>query len=990
MRRPWLVAVVSLVAILIVAVVALSMSPVQTSIARKVLPVKPGQAISFNQLSVSLNRIQVQGLQVTDGPITLKVPSIDAEVSVWGLINGAVRIQRLDAKGWTVIWAGEEDSADVAASRAAPNRVVSAGWGALFAVASGEAGADVLPVETLANWLQLPVKLDVDGLDLTGYLEWRNAGPGEDGQAHVSIAGGGIRVGQKSDIYVSVKAESAGAGGGGIQSLNITADLGIKLATSDQIEGVWVESTFNGKRDQNANFDVYDFDFGFDASGEVPRLTFSLANVSQPLFSSEIEAGKGELGLAGDWRLSLTDEAVSNLMLGTALPQFSLSGSGKVRSGYEFTNLELEGALAFEAEHLAVLEPKAGAIGRLAGELKFAGKRLGEDLRVTQWDLDLRGAAPVMQVKLLQGVEFSLAGLEVRVKQPSDPVLVLDLQGLPLNWLQPWLTPWTLDGRPVNGKIVAMATAGGLRLVTSEVLQSSGLVLAKEGTTLVNNLNLAVDFGTEITQDGWQIEIGRMEISDAEGVWVDISARGGQLIEDESVLKVAGRMEMNLAALDRVPQFRGRSGLRSGRLESEFAVGLSDRVALALGAELSGLVTNDGKVLPELQIDGRLDLLADGSIETHLPMQFSREGRLSELTLNARVNPIAAGWELAGSLSGPRAYLADVQLLGAGLALRPSVVDGAADSMPESDENQGPVWQGIRGKFETAIGVVELPNGLILKDVRGDLVITPEGLELSEGQVGVGERGKIDLQAAIRYDSDRNTGYVATARITADEVEAGPLLRVFEVNPPLPFEGSVSLEADWKSSAQALEGLIEASGLEANLTSSGGVLRVLGVEVDQYIKTGKTVAALGGLLALATGDSRAQLYVARAQALTEVAEQLSALAFDQLNLQLKRTPVGDIELSEISLISPKVRLLGNGRISYRPGMSVWRQPLLVQMRFAARDQLAENLQVLKLLNAEADSLGYMSLVRDISLDGSLANVGTAELQRLLSRAIAGP
>ena len=990
MRRPWLVAVGSLVAIMIVAVVTLSLSPVQTSIARKMLPVKPGQAISFNQLSVSLNRIQIEGLQVVDGPVTLKVPSIDAAVSVWGLINGAVRIQRLDAKGWTVIWAGEEDSADVAEIMAAPNRVVSAGWGALLAVASGEAGADVLPVETLASWLQLPVKLDVDGLDLTGYVEWRNAGPGEDGHAHVSISGGGIRVGQKSAISVMVKAESSGGGGGGIQSLNITADLGIELATSDQIEGVWIESQLHGKRDENAKFDVYDFDFGFDASGDVPRLTFSLANESQPLFSSEIDAGKGELGLTGDWRLSLTDESVSNLMLGTALPQFALSGSGKVRSGYEFSNLELEGALEFEADNLAVVEPKAGAIGRLAGELKFAGKRLGEDLRVTQWELDLRGAAPVMQVKLLQGVEFALAGLEVRVKQPSDPVLVLDLQGLPLNWLQPWMTPWTLDGRPVNGKIVAMATAGGLRLVTSEALRSSGLVLAKEGTTLVDNLNLAVDFGTEITQDGWQIEIGRMEISDAEGVWVDISARGGQLIEDESVLKVAGRLEMNLTALDRVPQFRGRSGLRSGRLESEFAVGLSDRVALALGAELSGLVTNDGEVLPELQIDGRLDLLADGSIEIHLPMQFSREGRLSELTLNARVNPIAAGWELAGSLSGPRAYLADVQLLGAGLAQQPSVDDGDADSTPKSDEKQGPVWQGIGGKFETAIGVLELPNGLILKDVRGDLVITPEGIGLSEVQVGVGERGKIDLQAAIRYDSDGNTGYVATARITADEVEAGPLLRVFEVNPPLPFEGRVSLEADWKSSAKALEGLIEASGLEANLTSSGGVLRVLGVEVDQYIKTGKTVAALGGLLALATGDSRAQHYVGRAQALTEVAEQLSALAFDQLNLKLKRMPAGDIELSEISLISPKVRLLGNGRISYRPGVPVWSQPLAVQMRFAARDQLAENLRVLKLLNAEADSLGYIPLIRDISLDGSLANVGTAELQRLLSRAIAGP
>lgn len=989
MSRRRLIVGGSILAMLVVAVVALSLSPVQTALARRLLPVTPGQSVSFDRLSVSTSRIQVEGLQVVDGPITLKVPSIDAEVSVWGLLNDAVRVERMEAKGWTLDWAGNENFTEGAEITEAANRVSHAGWGALLAVVSGEEGEDVLPVETLASWLELPVALDVDGLDLAGYVEWRNAGPGEDGQAEVSISGGGIRVGQKSSILIAVTAESVGQGGAGIQSLNIEANLGIQLSSSDQIEGVWVESTLSGKRDGTASFDVYDFDFGFDASGEVPRLELSMADESQTLFSSEINAGKGELGLTGDWRISLSDESVSNLMLGTALPQFALSGSGKIRSGYEFTNLELEGALAFEADHLEILEPKAGAIGQLAGELQFAGKRLGEDLRVTQWELDLRGAAPVLQAKLLQGVEFSLAGLEVRVEQPSDPVLVLDLQGLPLNWLQPWMSPWTLDGRPIQGKFVAMATVGGMRLVTSDTLQSSGLVLAKQGTALVNNLNLAVDFGTEITQDGWQIEIGRMEISDEEGMWMDLSARGGQLIEDESVLKVAGRVEANLAALNRVPEFQGRSGLGSGKFESDFAVGLSDRIALALGAELSELVTSEGELLPDLRIDGRMDLLADGSIETHLPMQFSREDRISDLTLNARVSPIATGWEFAGSLSGPRAYLADVQLLAVGLALQPSAVDADLASTSPSVEKRGPVWQGIEGKFETAIGVLELPSGLILKDVRGDLLITPEGIDLSEVQAGVGENGGIDVQAEVRYDPADGAGYAANARITADDVEAGPLLRTLEVELPLPFEGRVNLEADWSGSAEALEQLIEASGLEANLTSSGGVLRVLGVDIDQYIKTGKTVAALGGLLALATGDTRAQHYVGRAQALTEVAEQLSALAFDQLNLKLKRLPAGDLEISDISLISPNVRILGNGRISYRPGVPIWSQPLLVQMRFAARDQLAENLKILNLLHAEADALGYIPLVRDILLDGSLASVGTAELERLLSRAVTG-
>lgn len=992
-RRSRLIAAGALGGALLLVGLTLFSTAVQTWLVRSALPEKPGQTISFDRVAISLNRIRIEALRYEEGSIVVEAPLVDAQVSVWGLIRHSVKLRRLEAKGWKLRWTGRSDPVvePVVASEDTISRpTANAGLGALLAVVGAEKNTGAIPVESLASWLQLPVAVAIQDLDLDGFVQWQDAGPGEDGHADVSISGGGVAVGVKSQIVLRVKAESereGGSGGAGIQSLNIEAHIGLELAAKDRIGGLTVDSTLRGKRDSNTDLEVYGFEFGFDASGEVPSLTLSLADESQPLFSTHINAGKGDLGLQGEWEISLTDESASSLMLGTLLPQFSVQGRGKIRSGYAFDNLELEGALAFQADRLEVLNAKADAIGGLAGKLAFAGKRVENDLRVTQWDIEVKGAAPVMKAKLLQGVEYSFAGLEVRVEQPSDPVMVLDIEGLPLNWLQPWMSPWTLDGRPLHGTILALATPGGLRLVTSKSLESRGLVVANEGTTWFDGLDVSVDFGAEVTRGGWQVELDRLEIADAEGAWADISARGGQLIADDRVLKIAGKVQADLSALHRIPQFRGRLAVKAGRMESEFAVGISDRIALALSAEFQGLVSTEDEVLPKIQIDGRLDLLADGSIETHLPMQFSMANRISDLTLNATVNPSEKGWQLAGSLSGPRAYLADIQLLSVALALPETVGDDASGGATDSAEQGTPVWQGLEGKFETAIGFLELPIGLPLKEIRGDLVISDDGIQLNEARARVGASGSIDVEASVRFDPVKAT-YTAAAKIKANDVEAGPLLQRFADEGPPPFEGKVNLNATWLGSASAMEQLLAASELDASLTSSGGILRVLGVDVDRYIKTGKTVAALGGLLALATGDTQTEKYVGRAQALTEVAEGLSALGFDQLNLRLKRASAGDVELSEISLISPTVRLLGNGRISYRADLPIWNQPLLVQMRFAARDAFAKNLETLKLLQAQPDNLGYMPLIRDLTLDGSLASVGTGEIERLLASAFA--
>jgi len=138
-----------------------------------------------------------------------------------------------------------------------------------------------------------------------------------------------------------------------------------------------------------------------------------------------------------------------------------------------------------------------------------------------------------------------------------------------------------------------------------------------------------------------------------------------------------------------------------------------------------------------------------------------------------------------------------------------------------------------------------------------------------------------------------------------------------------------------------------------------------------------------------TGNNTATKYAERGQAAADVVTQLGNIRFDQLSVTASRNADRDIILKDITLVSPRLRLTGSGRIDYAPGVPLMRQPLAINLQLGARDQFADNLRTLRLLgNAPADAQGYAPLVEPIQLDGTLQSIGTSQLQALIDRAIA--
>ncbi|WP_221030082.1 hypothetical protein [Actomonas aquatica] len=994
-RRRGILIGIALLAVVAVVLVALAFnSSLQTRVARSILADQPGLDASLEQVDIGWSTVRVDNLLLRQDGVVLRVPQVEAELPLWRLAFNDVRVGRLVAHDWELqIEPGATPVARTETTYPPEPATATADWSAGlrgFAqlLATSDGAVTVSPLNQILEALSLPVDVALGGVDLSGRARWRDIGPGADGHAQVKVQGGGLAAGAQGNFTLLVEAQGARASSAGIQSLTIDARIAVTMEDARTVGAVGLAADLAGRREDRTEPDRFTLEAELSHLGEAPRASVALRDERVQLLNLELTQTAGAEGLAGTWAVGFDHESAGSLMLGQLLPEFALRGEGELSASSDLSTGAIAGELHYTMRDLDMVQPELSAIGEVRGQIGFDLNLRENNLRCTRFTATLEGAAPVLSFRLLQGVEVAHDTHEVRVMQPEEPVFALDLMGLPTAWAQPWLEPMVLDAQAIQGTLVGLVTGHGLRLVTSEDVTVRGLVVAEDGRTLLEGIDLNLSVGAEVTGDGWQVELDRLEVSDADGYLGLLSARGGQLRRENQVLKLAGHFESDLRVLQRVPLAAGSLALETGRVSGELGLGLEERVSLAAAISVTNLTLADGQALPEMQLDGRVDLLPDGGLEAHLPMRFTQDDRISDLTLNMSAKPSAEGWLAEGSLTGPRAYVSDLQGLGLIVAAAPEAPGAeASPAGPDQTDSTRPIWAGWQGTFKTAVGELTLPNGMVLENVRGDIVLDALEVKLDSVSAQVGSGGSVTMQGGLDFDANRPATYAATGAISAESVDVGALLRVIDPTQLPTLEGRLNLTAQLNSAASDLQDLMDQASLEARVTSAGGVLRALQVDVEQYLQTGRTLAAVGGLFAALSGNETLGRRAQRLQTLTTVAERLAAVSFDQLNLEVNRAPGGNMVLRDLAVISPGLRLLGNGSIRYSEDMSWWTAPLALTLQLAAREDVGDMLARLNLVESEADALGYRPLVQAINLDGSLAHVGTAELGRLLSRAL---
>jgi hypothetical protein len=928
-------------------------------------------------VAAGLGGIELTDVRFERSGAVLTLPSLRLD-GPWiaSAIGRRAVIRRLVAAGWTLDLSHARGRIAASPPRArllrgpgdAVPSLVSKAW-------ADDAVAPVLtpPVfEGLLERLRLPIPVRLDDLEVEGdvVLPASHGWPAD--RVHLAVSGGGLAPGAEGSFAFDVR---AAPGGGPVSAVEFEGTLAAGMDTPRTFDRLAIRgdaSATGGKLPApvrlTANLATSRTPAGED-------YTLVLANADKRLALIHAIYPASEHRLTGTWLLDLGDDDLTPFALGRPLPAFTAAGEGRFDTDAAWTRLQASGRFNASVDRLGVLRPQLGAIGSLRLTAEFDLALRDGDLRVDRLTATLAGAQPFAGVRALQAFEFNARTGELKVADPDRDLLGFELSGLPLGWMQPFLPAgWVASAADLSGSFGARAGGGGLALRAKSPLAVTGLSIVRGGRPIVDALDVSLALSADYTPRGWQVQIVRADARHAGGKVLDLSARIGQLAGPNEQVKAAGRLTANLPALLAQPALSGLPPAPAGgTLVAEFAASLGSRRSYEVRLALSGLSDGSGEDgITGGSADIRADVDAGGRWLFSAPISWDRPGGESDVAVSGTIEPAGSGPELEARLVSRRLGIPDGPILGAALAALPSR------------------WPEARGRIACEVGRLD---GAPFPVSGGEATVKfSDGiLQLGDCRAGIGDGSRIEGGcrfvlsggAVARYEMDASVHNLAS----------GPLLAELEPGRPPILEGrfDATLHAEGAGGdLSALPGLVRG---RVQLTSRGGIFRALRTDVADAVKQSPsflsdTMRAFGSLLG-GKPDKEAEAkrwFDKQAQAVVQIADQLREVRYDQLDLAAEVGPDGAVEIRQLALISPELRIEGTGRIDGEPGAPFAGRPLGLDLRLAARGKTGDLMNQVGLLGSRKDGLGYTEFSDPVHLGGTLADVDDSQWKALLVKA----
>lgn len=978
-KLPLAVALVAALGVLLLLLVFAA--PVQTWAVRRVLDAQPARAASVARVDLGLRHAVVEQLQFTHAGAVLTLPRLEADLPLLSAaLRDRVHIARLVARGWTLDLTRYDGTLAVTQRAVEPPA-------APFSLVSTAYAATALPAaqavfQGVFAQLNLPVDLTMDGVSLAGEVLL----PAPDGKApvrvQVNLVGGGLGVGQEGTFNLSTRFE-ADAGVPNVRILEVRGELAAVMDTPRSFSRLAV------KLDSLARGPAFPEGVQLTADGSAERVpggesyAVTVQTVGKRLLDLQANYPENSSRLGGVWRLDVRDIDVAPFVLGRPLPVFEAVGAGMFETDTGFAEIHTAGRIKSTASRLETIRPELAAVGALTVFSEFNLTQTGASTRVDGITLDLGRPEPVLSLNSLQPFELNTVTGELKVAEPGSDLLALVFQGLPLAWSRPFLPDWTLSGGALRGRLIALARNGGLLLRAQEPLTAEGVTLAHAGEPWLRETDALMNLTAVYSPLGWQAEVPLLRLSSGGREMLNLALKAGRLPGAETPLKAAGQLVLLLPSLGAQPVAADLAGLQHGRLQVDFTASLGAVQELQARTQLNGLVGPGAVRLPDVTGDARATIDATGDVRFQLPMQFFSEekSRTSDLALNGRMQPTAAGWSVDGRLTGRQVYLDDVQLLGAAL--------GAAGAAAEAADPQvQPFWAGYEGAVAIAVETMHFRELFELREVTGTIRIESGALRLDDVQAGVGDRGNARAAGGVTHRANAARPYALAAELALTSFDPGPLFTALDPTRPAQVEGSFDLHTRLQAEGGSPADLLTRAQGDVSLTSTGGIFRLLSPELSGRLDTAGKAASIGALLgnvaqAFGKGKSAAE-FAGNAQAVAEVARMLSAIRYDQLNVELMRDDAFNTALRNFTLIAPEIRLEGNGRLTDNGTGDFLQQALAMEFNLKARGHTGDALRFLHLVAPAADDLGYLDCTLPLRIGGTLAAPDTGELRTALT------
>jgi hypothetical protein len=987
-----LIGIAAVVVLLLIASVVAFNSGFQTWAARKALASQPDLKGSIGRVEAGLQHVHVEQVRIVRDGMILTLPSADVDLPVLSAAKKNIAIKRVVAKGWTL---------ELTATTAPVGRV-ALHPAAAFSLVSTALAADAIPAPAAVfpgvfELLKLPVDLSVDSAELEGEVIF----PGAKGQpihSKVTLTGGQLSVGREGKFAFS--AVSTLPPESPVNVLDARGTITVFLETPRTFSrlAAEVDADAHGRQvPAGAKLNLVTT-AAKAADGENYTLNVQSADrklaVVQASYPSAPRAGSAR-AIGGTWTLDLSDKDVAPFALNFSLPAFTLNGTGKFEADAAFASFSGSGRLDATADRLGAVRPELQAIGPVKIAATFDVAQDGSVIRVGNLVVNLAGEKPIASITGLQSFEFNTKTAELKVADLGKELVKVELTGVPVAWAQSFLKDFALKGEDVRGEFTVTAHDGGFGVRAVSPLTLSNLSAAKAGQPLVAGLTVSAKISADYTPQGWQAEVLDLTARAGDAVLLTLNGKAGQLAEKGQPIKATGRWSADLPAIAAQPAARSAATLRKGRAAGEFAASLGSKKEIQAKLSLSELAADpklapDG--LPDIAAEVRADVDAEGKTTVNAPLLLTLAGRKSDLTLSGTFAPSTSGLKLDGRLASTQLFATDAQILSAVLGGN-SEETSAAGPTPGRDEI--PFWNGVTGQVVLALKKVVYGKDFEISDVGGTLRIEAGSLNLEGVRAGLGEGGALRLAGGVTFAGKAKEPYALKADLAVNNFDSGLFFKALEPAKKPTVEGKVDVVSQLSGGGTNVGQLAERTRGEFRLTSKGGIFRALRSDVAEALKAAPStisglVSGIGSLLGSAEkGEKLAADINKRGKLVTEIADRLAEIPFDQLSVAVVRDAALNVRLYDFTLISPEVRLGGTGEIRHVDNTPLLGQPLDLRLQLGARGQLADLMNRASLLDGRQDNLGYSGFAFPLRVGGSLQNPDTGELKAALIKAAGG-
>ena len=994
-------------AVLLLVLVGIAFtSGFQTWVARKALAAQPGYAATLGRVSVGFHQAHVEDLRLEQGGVTVVVPSLDVELSMLAAVRQHIALQRLVAKGWTV-------DLSLAAAPAAGRLPAGAGGTGVPPVGSSvgvakpkPATAAAAPKSTAApatvaatvfrgvlKQLKLPVDLAIESVDLEGTVVF----PMDDGQppgrAKVTLTGGQLGTGREGNF-------------------DFTAF--VALAPATPVNALQAHGTLTAAMDTPRSFARLAVHADAEAAGpQLPqgaRLTLAISaaraatgedyTVQVEMVGKRllfVQAALPETGgrFSGSWKLDARDADVAPFALGRALPVFTASGEGRVVADPQLAEVQLNGQLDATVDKLEAVRSELGALGRLHLLADFDVSQHGGTTRIDRLSVKISGPRPVFAAEALQGFEFNARTGAINVADPAKDLVHLTLDGVPLAWVQPFLPGFSCAGNDVQGEFVASARNGGFALRPRAPLVLTGLSVSQTGRSLVKSVDLTLSAGADYSPQGWQVDVGNFTVRSGSATLLTASARAGRLVGQDQPIKAQGQWQTDLPALLAQPAAQGLAQLTGGSAQGEFTASVDAKNEIYAKLTLRDLVAVPGTpTLPVVSATIRADLEPDGTIALQVPLSFENTAkqRTSDLVLAGKVKRGKDGLNVDATVTSQFIAAEDLQIFAGALATK-SADQTAAVPPPAVPTKPAavPSWSGVTGQLTLALKKVVYNEQLTVSDIGGVVKIDGGAVKFEVSHAGLDQGGSLKFDGRVSFAPKQAEPYSLEAASVVKDFEAARLFRALDPGKAPTVEGKFKLDSQLTAQGASLPLLAGRLQGKTTVSSTGGIFRMLRVDLEDKVqKSQSTVAVIGGrLLGAMTGKEKLSDYANLKQNVTDIVKGFTEIPYDQLSLAVTRDPQLNLRLQDFSLISPQVRLGGAGEIRALAGIDLAKQPLDLRLQLGARGHLADLMNRASLLDGKKDDLGYVGFVAPVHVGGTLSSPDNTELATILLKAAAG-